>query len=59
MKQLTFKLIEDRTWDESDPKIVHHFTGTEDEIMVWIHDHTPFSAFEALTNQGYKLEINQ
>lgn len=50
-----YTLIEDRRWDETDPKVITHFTGTENECFEWIHNHTSFSFTEATTNQGFKL----
>lgn len=50
-----FTLIEDRLWDKDDPKIIEHFTGTENECLEWIHKHTTFSITEAIKNQGYKI----
>jgi hypothetical protein len=29
--------------------------NSENECFEWIHDHTPFSFHEAMTNQGYAI----
>ena len=55
MKKPIFDLVEDRMWDDKDPKIVKKFRGTEDECLEWILENTIFSTEEALERQGYKM----
>jgi hypothetical protein len=50
------------TWNGGTGGITVRFTSTKtgndghNECFQWIHDHTPFSFYEATTHQGYKIE---
>lgn len=50
------------TWNGGDGGRVSRFTSDKANIdgfsdcEIWIHDHTPFSFYEATTNQGLEIE---
>ena len=44
------------TWNGGRGSKVIKFEGTYNECIEWIHTHTSFSFYEAITRQGYKVE---